>query len=291
MKALFIKVIPALFVLIWASGFVVAQQIKGDIDPVIFLGTRCLISAAIFFVIGQLLKEKLPEFSTFVKLFCIGVLTQGLYLSCSYLAVGKGLPPGIMALIGSLQPPLTAIFASKLYHESINRNIVIGMMLGVFGVGLAIMPSLNTGNANTNVDALIGALIGLVALFSMTAGILLQKSSVAKVGLMTSSGVQMTGAVITDIILVLMLGESLITINANTILSLAYAVLILSVAGNSMLLYMVRNGSVTKTTSLLFLVPPTASIQAYFLFGNTLSPLQITGFILAISGVYLSRRK
>lgn len=290
MKSLFIKVIPALFVFIWASGFVVAQQIKGDIDPVIFLGTRCLFSAVIFFIIGQLLKEKFPEFSAFIKLFCIGVLTQGLYLSCSYLAVGKGLPPGIMALIGSLQPPLTAIFASKLYHESINRHIVIGMILGVLGVGFAITPSLNSGDASANTDSLIGVLIGLVALFSMTAGILLQKSSVAKVGLMTSSGIQMTGAVITDLILVLMLGESLIHFNMNTVLSLAYAVLILSVAGSTMLLYMVRNGSVTKTTSLLFLVPPVASIQAYFLFGNTLSPLQLTGFILAITGVYLSRR-
>lgn len=290
MKSLFIKIIPALFVIIWASGFVVAEQIKGDIDPVIFLGIRCLLSAIIFFAIGWLLREKFPQLTTTFKLLIIGVLTQGLYLSCSYLAVGKGLPPGIMALIGSLQPPLTAIVASKLYHENINRNIIIGMILGVLGVGFAITPSLNTGDMNANQQGLIGALIGFVALLSMTAGILLQKSSVAKVGLMTSSGIQMTGAVVTDIILVWALGESLILWNTNTLLSLAYAVLILSVAGNSMLLYMVRNGSVTKTTSLLFLVPPVASIQAYFLFGNTLSLLQIIGFTTAIIGVYLSRR-
>jgi drug/metabolite transporter (DMT)-like permease len=52
---------------------------------------------------------------------------------------------------------------------------------------------------------------------------------------------------------------------------------------------MVRHGEATKVTALLLLVPPLAALQGYFLFRETLSPLQLMGFALALGGVLLAR--
>ena len=45
-----------------------------------------------------------------------------------------------------------------------------------------------------------------------------------------------------------------------------------------------------RATSLLFLAPPLAAVQGYLLFGETLTPLQIAGFGVALAGVTLARR-
>jgi drug/metabolite transporter (DMT)-like permease len=62
-----------------------------------------------------------------------------------------------------------------------------------------------------------------------------------------------------------------------------------SVIGTTLLMWMMRHGEATKVTALLLLAPPLAALQAYILFGETLSPVQFVGFTLALLGVLLAR--
>src|SRR5258705_30005 len=60
--------------------------------------------------------------------------------------------------------------------------------------------------------------------------------------------------------------------------ALAWAVLVPSVVGTTLLMWMMRHGEATRVTALLLLVPPLAAVQAYLFFGETLAPLQFLGF-------------
>ena len=71
--------------------------------------------------------------------------------------------------------------------------------------------------------------------------------------------------------------------------ALIWAVLVPSMVGTTLLMWMMRHGEATKVTALVLLAPPLAAIQAYLLFNETLSPVQFVGFGLALVGVLLAR--
>jgi drug/metabolite transporter (DMT)-like permease len=71
--------------------------------------------------------------------------------------------------------------------------------------------------------------------------------------------------------------------------ALIWAVLVPSVIGTTMLMWMMRHGEATKVTALLLLVPPLAAVQGFIFFGEILTALQIAGFALALAGVFLTR--
>ena len=71
--------------------------------------------------------------------------------------------------------------------------------------------------------------------------------------------------------------------------ALTWSVLVPSVVGTTLLMWMMRHGEATKVTALILLVPPLAAVQAYAFFRETLSPIQFVGFALALAGVLLAR--
>ena len=53
---------------------------------------------------------------------------------------------------------------------------------------------------------------------------------------------------------------------------------------------MIRRGEVSRVAALLYLVPPFTAIEAYLLFGESLTPVQIVGMVFAAAGVWLATR-
>lgn len=74
-------------------------------------------------------------------------------------------------------------------------------------------------------------------------------------------------------------------------LSLVWGAVFLSGGAVTMLMWMLRRGNAARATSLLFLAPPLAALQAYLLFGERLEPVQLAGFAVALAGVVLARRR
>lgn len=273
------------FVVIWSTGFIVARGIAPFADPNLFLSVRFTCCAVIFAGMAMLMKLPWPSVRTAVQLMGIGVLIQGLYLGAGFWAVGEGMQPGAMALMGTLQPPLTAAIAMRLFDEKMRASGWLGLALGIIGVALAVWPE---GNQQPLQPVII--LVGLISVLAITAGTLLQKSTVSTVHLVTSSTLQNVGAAITTICLALLLRESFFEVNSTSLVLLAYAVLVLSLGGTTLLLWMVRTGSATRATSLFFLVPPLAAIMAYVFFDEQLGARQMVGFVVALAGVLLARR-
>ncbi len=274
------------FVIIWSTGFIVARGIVDHADPSIFLTIRFALCVTMFGAIALALKAPWPEQSAFIKLLGIGALLQGVYLGAGFWAVGNGLQPGLMALICALQPPLTAWFAHRYFGEKLNKQVVIGLVIAFCGTALAVAPP----QSATQIPFIV-IFAGLVSIGGITAGTLLQRTSVHKVDLFVASSIQNIGAVLVALTLTIVLSEYRFHINTTSLLLLAYAVLVLSLGGATLLIWLVRNGNMTQTTSLFFVVPPMAAGLGYLFFGDTLTPVQIAGFVIALAGVWLAQKR
>ncbi|MFT4729081.1 MAG: drug/metabolite transporter (DMT)-like permease [Granulosicoccus sp.] len=280
------------FVIIWSTGFIVARQIAGDADPHLFLTARFAIVALLFALFCRISRADWPDTPSTFRLIGIGALLSGLYLGPGFWAVGQGLQPGVMALTGTLQPPLTALLAWRFLQEEPSRWTFAGLFTGMIGVAMAVSPTLH-GDTASGVKALplIVLLAAVVSILSVTAGTLLQRSSVSKVSIAPACALQNVGGFLVVAILAIALGESRLPMDAKTLAALTYAVIVLSIGGFTLLIWLVRTGGATRSSSLMFLAPPLASIIAWHLYDDQLTPIQIAGFIVTLAGVWLARKQ
>jgi len=218
------------------------------------------------------------------------------YLGASYWAVARGLGAGVMALLGALQPLLTAAFAARLFGEKLSARAWSGLALGLLGVALVLAPKL-AGSAPSAAHTADTApqwfviTVAVFAVFAITAGTLYQKTSLANADIRSASALQNAGAAIVAAVLAVSLGEHRFIGSMTTWLSLAWGIVMLSGVATTLLVWMVRRGDASRATALLFLAPPLAAIESYVAFGETLGAIQIAGFGVALAGVLLARSK
>ena len=268
-----------LFVFIWATGFVAARYVVPYADPLTFVALRVIAVAAVLGAIAMVMGARWPaDARGWRDALISGVLMQGLYVAGVFWAVNRGLPAGIMALVGSLQPLLTAVLAGPL----------LGIAAGFVGAGLVLAPKLGAADAS---GIPLGPLcVGLAAMVAMTLGTLWQKRTAAGADLVTNAAIQFVGAALLTAPLALALEAGRFEIGPPLLLGMAWSVLINSVAGILLLLWLIRRGAVAGVASLLFLVPPVAAGIAYVLFGESLSPVQFAGMAIAAAGVAIASR-
>jgi drug/metabolite transporter (DMT)-like permease len=132
-------------------------------------------------------------------------------------------------------------------------------------------------------------LVSIVSVAAITAGTLFQKTSLAQADIRSASAVQNLGAAIVAGALALALGEHRWIASPTLWASLGWGVVMLSGISVTLLVWMVRRGDAARATALMFLAPPLAALQGYVGFGETLLPVQMAGFAVALAGVLLAR--
>ncbi|WP_070106191.1 DMT family transporter [Burkholderia plantarii] len=280
----------AAFVALWSTGFVVARAIHPYADPNLYLLARFGGTALLFGVIALATRARWPAGREWGRHLLAGALLQGVYLGASYWAVAQGLPAGVMALLGALQPLATAALAVPLFDERLPARGWAGMALGLTGVALVLAPKLVAPAATSGLSALT-VLVALLAIASITAGSLYQKTAVARTDLRTTVAVQNAGAAAVAAGFALALGETRWIASPTLWFSLAWGVAMLSGSAIMLLVWLLRRGGAARATSLMFLAPPLAALQGYLLFGETLGALQLAGFAVALAGVTLARAR
>lgn len=201
-----------------------------------------------------------------------------------------------MALLGALQPLLTAAFAAPMFGERISMRRWQGMALGLAGVVLVLTPKLHAAAAGASFTSgahaspLLVVIVSVLSIGAITAGTLYQKTSLAQADIRSASAVQNAGAAIVAALLALALGEHRWIASTTLWISLAWGIAMLSGAGVTLLVWMVRHGDAARATALLFLAPPLAALESWLLFRETLTTLQIAGFGVALAGVLIARR-
>jgi drug/metabolite transporter (DMT)-like permease len=278
--------IPAIFVLIWSTGFIVAKAVKPHADLQFYLVLRFALTALVMGAAAVSARAEWPRGRGLLTHFIAGVLMQGVYLSASYWAIGHGMPAGIMALLGALQPLFTALYLVTATRAPLGMTTWMGLLIGFAGVAGVLAPKLAAGG--TESITLASTAFALFSVAAITAGALLQKW-LPRADLRSSASVQNVGGAATAVIFTLTTGSLYWDNTAVLWGALVWAVLVPSVIGTTLLMWMMRHGEATKVTALLLLAPPLAALQAYILFDETLSEVQFVGFALALIGVLLAR--
>ena len=278
---LLVRAMPAVFVLIWSTGFIVARYAMPHAPPMKFLALRFLLSVGCFVVWAGLARAAWPKTrQEVVHLAVTGLLMHAGYLGGVWAAVKAGMGAGLVALLVGLQPVLTAVWISS-RGGSVTRNQWVGLGLGLAGLGLVVWQKLGLGEINP-----VNVALALLALLGITAGTLYQKRFVAPCDVRTASLVQLSAAFLVALPLAWLEPEGM-RWNAELAASMAWSVLALTLGGSSLLYLLIQRGAATAVTSLLYLVPPTTAFMAWVLFGEPITVLTVAGVALTAAGVSL----
>lgn len=274
---------PGVFVFLWSTGFLGAKFGLPYVEPLTFLSIRFVLVSAILLAASLLFSAPWPKSpQAFGHIGVAGVLVQAGYLGGVFSAIDAGLSAGFAALIVGLQPVLTALFAGPLFGETINRRQWAGITLGMVGLLMVLGPGL--GLSAISYSGMGFATIGLLGI---TAGTLYQKRFCADMDLRSGSAIQFMSAGIVIGLLALTTETMEVRWTGELIFAVAWLVIVLSIGAITLLSILLRRGAASKVASLFYLVTPVTALMAFFMFGETLGPIELAGIAVTSIGVFL----
>ena len=287
-----LRAAPLLFVLIWSTGWIVAGYAAPYADPLTFLSVRYALAAIAMALIAVTLKASWPVDASSIRHALVsGILIHALYLGGVWWAVRHGLPAGISGLIAALQPIMTAFLAPMLVGERITPVRWMGILLGFIGITLVLSPKIMGLESDALSAVLIPIAVNAVAMLSVTLGTFYQKRFIPTGDLRSVTTLQYVGAFLVTLPAAFLLEPMHITWNVTTLAVLAWSVLALSLGAIGLLLMLIRHGAVSRAAMLIYLIPPTVAFEAWLLFGEKLSALQLVGMAVTVLGVVLATRR
>ena len=285
-----IRAMPAVFVLIWSTGFIVAKFGLPFAPPLTFLAIRYFLSIVCFGLWIALARAAWPRGrQQWLHLAVTGVLMHAGYLGGVWVAVKAGMGSGLTALIVGLQPVLTALWVSLVASKNggydgpkVTARQWLGLGLGLGGLLLVVSRKFGSGHEVTALT--LGATV--VALFSITAGTLYQKRFVKPADVRCANAIQLCAALLVTLPLAMLEPEA-ISWSPSFVGAMAWSVLALTLGGSSLLYLLIQRGAATAVTSLLYLVPPTTALMAWALFDELITTTTIVGTAVTALGVSL----
>ena len=282
-----IKFLPLIFILLWSSAFITTKPIVDYSDPFAALSFRFLIAAIGFYLFSLFSKQKiLVNFKSLLPSISTGILFHGFYLGGVFYSISIGLPAGIAALIVTLQPVLTNALAGPILNEKITLNKWIGVLLGFTGATLVI--GLDIGNSLP----FLGIIAVLISLIAVTSATLWQKKISNNLPLSVSNMYQAIGGFLFHLVLIIFFVQKpFIDFSTTFVIAMAHQILLVSFGAFTILMFLIKKNSASKTVSVFFLIPPTSAIMAWLFLGESLSIIDIFGFFIASIGVYIATRE
>lgn len=280
------KLAPGLFVLLWSTGFIGAKYGIPYAPPFYFLAIRLSIAALLLFIAVSFLRKSQPITRSIIwPSTLIGLTLHGAYLGGCFFSVSRGMPAGVAALIVSLQPVLVSLFAAKYLNEPLKARAVIGLILGLIGLFVVVLPRINMTDGNA--ISVIAISASLIALLGGTSGTILQKKHGGAIPTLAGTSIQYAATAVVFLIFALLFEKPEIEWTLNFISALAWLIFALSFGAILLLFFLLRSGSAASVSSLYYLVPAATAIEAYFIFDEHISLISILGTVITVLGVWL----
>jgi drug/metabolite transporter (DMT)-like permease len=275
--------IPALFVVLWSSGFIAAKAGLQAADPLTFLALRFALVTVLMLAVVLFTRPPWPRtWGEVGHIAVAGALMQAIYFGAAWVAMSTGVGAGTAALIVCMQPIFTALAAGPLLGERVGPRQWAGLALGFAGVALVVERKLELGLGTP-----LGIAVCFVSLAGITVGTLYQKRFCPTIDPRTGGLVQFATATALLLPCALLLEDARIVWSVEFVAALFYVAVVLSLVSVSLLFVMIKRGEASRMTSLFFLVPPLTAVMAWAALGETMSWSTIAGMVLAVIGVAL----
>ena len=280
------KAAPGLFVLLWSTGFIGVKYGIPYAPPFYFVAIRMAIAALLLFVAQTFLRKSQPITKAIIlPSTLIGLTLHGAYVGGCFFAVSRGLPAGITALIVSLQPVLVSLLAAKYLNEHLDKRAIAGLVLGLIGLFVVVIPRINMTGANS--ISIISITACVVGLLGGTSGTILQKKYGGAIPTLAGTSIQYAATAILLLTLALIFEKPEIEWTPKFIGALAWLVIALSFGAILLLFFLLSHGSAASVSSLYYLVPAATAIEAYFFFDEHVSIISVLGTLMSVIGVWL----
>jgi drug/metabolite transporter (DMT)-like permease len=281
-----VKIFPFIFIILWSSAFVTTKPIIDNSDPFAALAFRFFVVALGFLVFSIYTKQKiLTNHKNLLQSLFSGILFHGVYLGGVFYSVSIGMPTGIAALIVTLQPILTNALAGKILGEKVSFKQWIGVILGFLGATLVLGFDIGTSLP------VIGVIASFIALLAITTSTLWQKKISNNLPLSVSNMYQAMGGCLFHIIIIFIFADPYIDFTSTFLIAMSHQIFLVSFGAFTILMFLIKNNSASKTVSIFFLIPPTTAIMAWLFLNEKLNNLDLIGFAVATLGVYIATRK
>ena len=278
--------LPALFVVLWSTGFIAAKYGLPYAPPLKFLLVRFSLVTALMSVVAVATRAPWPAGARQIGHIAVAAwLVHGLYLGGVFVAIASGMPAGTSAMLVGLQPILTVFLARAWLGERITPLQWSGLLLGLVGVYLVVRTKVALGGDPTALVAVVIALVGI------SIGTLYQKKYCGRVDLRTGAVVQFAACALLYAPVVALFEPQPIAWTGSFIFALTWSVIVLSVGAISLLYWLLRHGAAADVARLFYLVPPVTALMAFALFGERLDAAAIAGMVLIAVAVALARRR
>lgn len=280
------KFAPGLFVLLWSTGFIGVKYGIPYAPPFYFVAIRMAIASILLFIAVSFLRKSQPITRSIIwPSTLIGLTLHGAYLGGCFFAVSRGLPAGVTALIASLQPVLVSLFAARYLGEPLRARAVSGLVLGLVGLFVVVIPRISTTGVNS--ISLISIAACVVGLLGGTSGTILQKKYGGAIPTLAGTSIQYAATAVVLLTLAMIFEQPEIQWTAKFVGALAWLVLALSFGAILLLFFLLSYGSAASVSSLYYLVPAATAIEAYFFFDEHISPISLIGTVITVIGVWL----
>ena len=279
------KILPFIFILLWSSAFITTKPLIDNSDPFTALTFRFFIVSTGFYFYSIFTKQKiLVNKKNLIESFFSGVLFHGLYLGGVFFSISKGMPTAIAALIVTLQPILTNALSNSFLREKISLNQWLGVFLGFIGAAMVIGWDIGSG------IPFLGLVATIISLLAITISTIWQKKLSNNLPLSVSNMYQAIGGFIFHLIIITLFVDPYINFTKTFIIAMSHQIFLVSFGAFTILMFLIKKNSASKTVSIFFLIPPTSAFMAWLFLNEKLTTIDLVGFLITSIGVYIATR-
>lgn len=278
-----IRVAPLLFVVLWSSSFIAAKAGLHFMSPLLFVAIRLAGCAIVLVAAMLLLRRSWQPLAGWKWFHCAvaGALLNAIGLMPPHVGLLLA-PAGQIALVQSLTPLLTAVLGVFLLQERLRPRQWLGLVLGIFGVGLVVGHAAFESAARFN-----GLILAFAGVLGLVAGTLYFGRFCRGVALLPGATAQFVSAAIVSGLGAWLLESPVLVVNRTTIAAVAWNTLMVSLGGMGLYFVMLMRGSAARVSSNFYLVPGTAALLAWLFLNERLTPLSVAGLLVASTGCWL----
>jgi drug/metabolite transporter (DMT)-like permease len=276
---------PAIFVVLWSTGFIGTKYVIHNADPLTYLAIRMAIVVVLMAIICAIARPTWPDGREIGHSIVAGILVHGIYLGGTAVAISLSIPAGLSALIPGLQPILTSTIANRWLGERVTPLQWGGLVLGLAGVALILHDRSMSGQAGW------GWIASAVSLVSITIGTLYQRRYCSHIDWRSGNLMQYVAVTVFFTIGAFLFENRTVHWTTEFILALSWLAVVLSIGSIGLLYWLIRHQAATSVASLFYLVPAVTSLMAYFLFDERLDAVAVAGMVACAAAVFLVNRR
>ena len=280
-----VRIFPFLFILLWSSAFITTKPIVDNSDPFAALAFRFFFVAIGFYFFSVFQKQSIfVNKKNIFESIISGVFFHGFYLGGVFYSISIGMPTSIAALIVTLQPILTNILAVPLLGEKVTSRQWVGVLLGFFGATIVL--GIDVGKEIPQ----LGLIATIIALLAITLSTIWQKKISNNLSLSVNNFYQAIGGFLFHVLVIIFFAKPYIEFTKTFIIAMSHQIFLVSFGAFTILMFLIKKDSASKTVSIFFLIPATSALMAWFFLGENFTFIDLIGFFIASIGVYIATR-